>query len=170
MDSIFAPVAKLISLDDPPDRLTERLAHFAPLIGYRRNAGDDSAIVEVLKAIDCIESELRIYAQVQEKFDFLDLPECIDRASQALFEFRQFLEEQRRPSRKGGPTPDGRRKLCAGVCAAAWRNVHGVAQPYSTKLQEACEAYWQACGHSETSSTGRLKNWEPFLRAVAKPA
>jgi hypothetical protein len=39
-------------------------------------------------------------------------------------------------------------------------------QPFSQTLQEACELYWQAGGNRETSTTGRLKNWEPFLREV----
>jgi hypothetical protein len=111
--------------------------------------------VLALAAIEVIDHQLSMYATTEEEFGF-EVLDCIDAASTALTELRYFFEEQRRPARKAGPIPDGRRKLCALVCADAWRCIHGTGQPYSRHLQEACEEYWQACGHPETSREGRL--------------
>jgi hypothetical protein len=98
----------------------------------------------------------------------LECPECVDTVLGALPELIDYLEAQVRPSRKGGRAPDSRRLVCAAVCAEVWRLQHGDVQPFSQKLQAACEEYWQSCGNYETSTTGRLKNWEPFLVQVAK--
>jgi hypothetical protein len=163
----LASVAAIIAKGSSPEWLLEELARFAPLIGWPRNPPDD--LSPAMAAIDCLENELVMYATAAERFD-LELPDCIDAASTALVGLREFFEEQRRPARKGGPTPDGRRKLCAGVCASAWRRLHDKVEPYSQKLQAACEEYWQACGQSETSTMGRLKNWQPFLVEAAGEA
>jgi hypothetical protein len=42
-------------------------------------------------------------------------------------------------------------------------------EPYSEKLWEACEAYWQACDHPETSAVSRLRNWERYLLELSPP-
>ena len=114
MDERFAAVAKLITQDDPPEWLTEHLVRYAPLIGYRSKLDEDFGLAQALKAIDCIERELLIYAEIQERFDFIEIPDCIDAASTALTELRTFFEEERLPQRKGGPTPDDRRKTLRG--------------------------------------------------------
>lgn len=160
----LATTAAIIAAGEPPEWLLAELRRFAPLIGSRRYPPDD--LSPAMAAIDCLDEQLDIYATIEERFG-LELPDCIDAASRALTELREFFEEQRLPSRKGGRRPDGRRKLCAGVCASAWRRLHGKVEPYSSKLQQACEEYWQACGQRETSTTGRLKNWQPFLRTAS---
>ena len=53
-----------------------------------------------------------------------------------------YLEEQRLPGSRGGPTPSTSRRLCAGVCADIWRERFGKVEPYSVYLWKACEAYW----------------------------
>jgi hypothetical protein len=166
----LADVAAMIANGEPPDWLLKELARFAPLVGGRRSDDHEERedLSRVLAAIDTLEHELYIQALIEEAFGF-ETPECIDAASPVLFELREFFEEQRIPARRGGPTPDGRRRICAGVCAGAWRRLHGKIEPYSVRLQDACEAYWLACGHAETSTTGRLKNWEPFLVWTATP-
>jgi hypothetical protein len=65
---------------------------------------------------------------------------------------------------KGGPKVDRRKRLCAMVCQDIWRKLYGAAQPYSTKLADACEAYWRACGHVETDPI----DWEGYLVQAAK--
>jgi hypothetical protein len=97
----------------------------------------------------------------------VEYPECIQDIDTPLDELITFLaSEVDQP--KDGPKPD--RRLCAAVCLEVWRKLHGSVQPYSTTLWVACETYWQACGHPETSTSGRLKNWEPFLVRASKRA
>lgn len=166
MDSRFAKVAAMIASGTPPHWLIARLARFSQLIGHQAKSGPDAGVQETLTAIDRVEKEVLLYSEMGERFDFIDIPDCIDAVSQSLHEFRDFLKGELRPSRKGGPTPDDRRRLCAAVCLLAWQEVHGKPQPYSKRLQEACEEYWQACGQAATSTEGRTKNWEPFLLGV----
>ena len=57
--------------------------------------------------------------------------------------------------------------ICAAACAYVWGRLRGEVQPYSLKLQEACEEYWLACGQPETGDSAKgntAKNWEEFLR------
>ena len=87
-----------------------------------------------------------------------------------LEELIPFLAEQvAQPKRRGGPTPDHRRHLCAAVCAAIWEELYTTHQPGSEWLWKACEAYWVACGHPETSAVERLRNWERYLLELSPP-
>jgi hypothetical protein len=94
------------------------------------------------------------------------MPEEVDTASLALHELIDYLQSEIPPARRGGPTPDGRRQLCAAICGYIWRREHGEMEPYSRKLQAACEEYWKACGQAETGKGGTgnaPRNWEEFL-------
>jgi hypothetical protein len=148
----------------PPEWLAEWLQRHAPLISHGRidPSDEDRALQRALDAIDVLDGELSFYATIGEVLGF-EVPDCVDAASTALTELRYFFEGQRRPARKGGRHPDSRRRLCALVCANAWRRIHGDAHPYSGHLQEACEAYWQACGQPETPTTEFLKSWQRQL-------
>jgi hypothetical protein len=148
------------------DWLPRVLAHYRPLISARKPTKDDDAADKLLlDAARVLERGLGEYSLAEDAFG-LELPDCVDTVLGALPELIEFLETQVRPPRKGGKAPDNRRLVCAAVCAEIWRLQHGDVQPFSPHLQEACEKYWQACGNDETSTTGRLKNWEPFLREV----
>jgi hypothetical protein len=166
-DSWLARVATKIANGKPqPEWLVDLLRRFAWNVGQERvdpRAYDD-AVLEAIRAIDVLDREIYFEATIVEAFGF-ELDDRVDVASTALTELRDFFEEQRRPSRNGGPTPDSRRWLCARVCADAWRRLHGEPQPYSQHLQEACEEYWQACGHP-ASDTGNIKKWERYLVAT----
>jgi hypothetical protein len=165
-----APFASVIAKlgSNPPDWLPRVLAHYRPLICARKPSKDDDADDQrLLKAAQELERGLRIYS-LAEDASGLELPDCVDTVLGELPDLIAFLETQLRPSRKGGKAPDSRRLVCAAVCAEVWRFQHGDVQPFSQKLQAACEEYWQSCGNYETSSTGRLKNWEPFLREVLR--
>ena len=161
--SPFLSAARLIAKGEPPDWLIPALEHFSPLVGYPRNPGDEAEDQAMIEAARNLEQHLATFAGGEEKFG-LAVPACVHTVLIELPELIEFLESQLRPVRKGGPTPDSRRKVCAGVCAELWRREHGEMQPFSVKLWEACEEYWQACGNHETSGSGRLKNWEPFLK------
>ena len=169
---LLEKVAERLAKGKPPEWLADYLERFARLIGYPVVPPEDPDLPRALAAIDLLDNEIKIYATIEEEFG-LEVPDCVDAASTALTSLREFFEEQLqlRPTRKGGPRPDSRRQLCALVCASAWRRLNGEMQPRSRWLQEACEDYWQACGHPETSINGNIKNWERFLfEAAAKLA
>jgi len=115
----------------------------------------------MLLAARILEEKLQYHVQ-----DHLGLPtrDYVDAVLIALPELIEFLEAQVRPLQKGGRPPDSRRRLCAGVCLEAWRHYHGEAEPYSSELQAACEAYWQSCGQPETGdANGSIRNWQRHL-------
>ena len=157
----FLEAAKLLANGNDPDRLAEALASWARFVGFPHRADDDQDDRDMLLAARILEEKLPYYVQ-----DHLGLPtrDYVDAVLTALPELIEFLQAQVRPPQKGGRPPDSRRRLCAAVCAEAWHHYHGKIEPFSPKLQAACEAYWQCCDHPETSKTGRLKNWEEFLR------
>jgi hypothetical protein len=166
MNAPFGSVIAKLAKGNPPDWLPRVLAHYRPLIRARKPSKDDDADDKrLLKAAQELERGLRIYS-LAEDASGLELPGCVDTVLGELPDLIAFLETQVRPPRKGGKAPDNRRLVCAAVCAGVWRLQHGEVQPFSQKLQAACEEYWQSCGNYETSTTGRLKNWEPFLREV----
>jgi hypothetical protein len=160
----FTDVAMLLVNGNDPKRLAIALASYARLIGVRRlTKDDDKDDRDMLTAARILEEKLPYYDQ-----DYLGLrtPDYIHAVLIALPELIEFLEAQVRHPREGGRLPDSRRRICAAVCAEAWRHYHhGQVQPFSSKLQEACEVYWQSCGHPETGeANGSIRNWERFLR------
>jgi hypothetical protein len=163
----FANVARMLAKDEPPPEwLVPILRRFSRLIGYRKITNrDEIEVKQMLAAAKELEKLLPIYVDVEEQFGFQN-PDCIETVLIALPELIEYLENQLQPGRKGGPIPDSRRRLCASVCAEVWRRQCGEVQPFSPKLWEACEEYWQTCGNPETSTEGRLKNWEPYLKWV----
>jgi hypothetical protein len=168
--SPFANVARLIASGKPqPEWLIPALEHYSRLVGYRNpGPGDEGEERALLKAVQALEQwlafEARVYARIEKEFGF-PAPTILDDTATQLLELADYLESQLRPPRKGGPTPDSRLRVCAGICAEAWRRLHGEAQPYSTHLHTACEEYWIACGHSDESGT----DWEHFLTGLSHP-
>jgi len=164
----FTDVAMMLVNGNDPKRLAIALASYARLIGVRRlTKDDDKDDRDMLTAARILEEKLPYYDQ-----DHLGLPtpDYIHAVLIALPELIEFLEAQVRPRQKGGQLPDSRRKVCAAVCAEAWRHYHhGEAQPFSSKLQEACEVYWQSCGNPETGeANGSIRNWERVLVDVVR--
>ena len=161
--ALFTDVAMLLVNGNDPKRLAVALASYARLIGIRRlTMADNEDDKHLLTAARILEEKLPLYVQ-----DHLGLPtpDYIDAILVALPELIEFLQAQVRPPQKGNDPPDSRRRVCAGVCLEAWRYYHhGQAQPYSSKLQDACEMYWQRCGNPETGNAkGSIKNWERDL-------
>jgi hypothetical protein len=62
------------------------------------------------------------------------------------------------PKRAGGQKPNVRRKACAAVVVEAWRIARGKPEPDSRNLWDACDEYWQACGHEPRGQIGQ--NWQ----------
>lgn len=168
--SPFTNVAHILANGKPlPKWLIQDLERESPLIACRKSVpGDEDEDRALLAAVKDLERrlmwEVHVHDIIEKKWPGLPAPMILDETMNKLTELAQYLEDQLRPPRKGGQTPDSRRRVCAGVCADAWRRLHGEVQPFSVRLWQACEEYWQACGHPETSTSGRLKNWEPFLK------
>ena len=169
--SPFTNVAHVLANGKPlPEWLIRELEQTSEIVGNPRKAGpadedDDKALLAAVKDLERrLVWEVHVHELIEKKWPWLPAPMIFDETANKLFELAQYLESQRRPPRKGGQTPDSRRRVCAGVCAEAWRRLHGEVQPFSVRLWQACEEYWQACGHPETSTSSRLKNWEPFLK------
>jgi hypothetical protein len=147
------------------DWAIDRLNRYAPLVGYRTKGYDDSFDRTALEAAFDLETWLMIEARASEMIAE-DYPDCVDQASNALFELLPLIARYiRQPGKRGGPTPDNRRWLCAHVCAGIWREFHDTAGSNSDTLLGACEAYWQACGQPPTTAdlSGHLRNWKWFL-------
>jgi hypothetical protein len=146
------------------DWLIPHLSNWAKIIRLPPN--DDTVERRLFVAAKYLQDWLPMYERAAEKLG-VEYPLCIDEVTQALEELVPFLAgEVDQP--KDGRKPDRRRMLCAAICLEVWRKLHGPVQPYSEKLWEACEAYWQACDHPETSTAERLKNWERFLVWASK--
>ena len=152
--------AAMLANGNDPESLAVALADWARLVGFHR-ADDDQDDRDMLLAARILEEKLQYHVQ-----DHLGLPtrDYVHAVLIALPELIEFLEAQVRPRQKGNRPPDSRRRLCAGVCLEAWRHYHGEAEPYSSELQAACEAYWQSCGQPETGdANGSIRNWQRHL-------
>ena len=158
----FEQIAALLGAEGV-DWAVDRLRRYAPLVGYHRKGYDDNwdrlALEGALNLDIWLSNEARAHEMIGE-----DVPVEIDQASNALFELMPLIARYiRQPGKRGGPTADNRRWLCAHVCAGIWREFHDT--PNSDTLLQACEAYWQACGQPPTAAdlSGHLRNWKRFL-------
>jgi hypothetical protein len=161
----LAEAAKKLANGEPPEWLVPHLRQWAEIIRQPTDA-DDEVERKLFAAAKYLQDWLPMYARAADKLG-VEYPAFIDNADTALQYLVPFLaSEVDQP--KDGPKPDRKRRLCAAICLEVWRKLRGSAQPYNPKLWEACEAYWLACGHAQTSTTGRLKNWERFLLWASK--
>ena len=145
------------------DWAIDRLRRYEPLVGYHTKGHDDSWDRLALEGALNLEIWLRMEAEAHETIGE-DCPIEIDQASTALFELMPLIARYiHQPGKRGGPTPDNRRWLCAHVCTGIWREFHDTSN--SDTLLQACEAYWQACGQPPTAAdlSGHLRNWKWFL-------
>jgi len=167
MKPTLETVAAQLANGQRHDWLLPHLRKWAEIISQPTEA-DDEIERKLFAAAKYLQDWLPMYAMAAEKLGG-EYPTCIDDADAALQDLVPFLaSDVDQP--KSGPKPDGKRRLCAAVCLEVWRKLHDTVQPFSPKLWEACEAYWQACDHAETSRKGRLKNWEPFLLWASEPS
>jgi hypothetical protein len=161
MKPTLEDVAALLCKGPPVDWVMDRLRINEALVAGAKRNYDDTVERLMFESALHLDRWLGMYSRIERQFG-IEMPDCIDQVSQGLDELIYFLAEQIKLPGKGGPIPDGRRHLCAEVCAEVWQELHSH-QPRSEKLWEACEAYWLACGHAETSAVSRLRNWERYL-------
>src|SRR5262249_18894599 len=117
-------------------QLVPTLERFIPLVSNPKPTSEDEAqnkklIADLRELAKRLEQKAQVYATVEKVFGF-PAPMIIDDTLANLFELAEYLQGELRAPRKGGPTPDGRRLVCAAVCAELWRKVHGTLQPYSS--------------------------------------
>ena len=167
-------VASLLCKGGPvPDWVMAQLRRTAQAVGSPHKGTPDDGSIDrlLLESALHLKNLLKVHYGAADMFD-AEYPDGLDQVWDGLEELIPFLAEQvAQPRRKGGPTPDARRHLCAGVCAVIWEELYGTNQPGSERLWEACEAYWVACGQPETSSVERqrLRNWERYLLELSAP-
>jgi hypothetical protein len=140
----------------------DRLRRYAIAVGHDTKSYDDSLDRIAFEAAINLDHWLMWEAEASDKIEE-EYP-LLDQASAALHELMPLIAQYiRQPGRRGGPTPDKRRWLCAQICAGIWREFHDT--PSGEALLAACEAYWQACGQDPTAAdlSGHLRNWKWFL-------
>jgi hypothetical protein len=161
----FDGVARAIINGEPPPWLLPVLERFSPFIAgpaATDDVGDEEK--KMLDAARYLEKWLPMYVGLEEAGLGFECPECLEMVLQHLPELIEFLESDIEPARKGGRPYDGRRRVCAAVCAEAWRLIHGRIEPHSIYLQRACGAYWRACGHGPIGRLGdEPRNWAATL-------
>jgi hypothetical protein len=142
--------------------LLRGLQHFARVVGRTTKAVRTVDEERMLKAARDLEAYLPLYVELEKQFGF-EAPDWIDDLSNALSEAIEHLEWDT-VKRRG----DGRRATCALVVGRAYQLIHGPSALYSEVIGEACELYWQACGHNQTGKEGKRENWRRILEEVKK--
>jgi hypothetical protein len=152
MTPTLEEVASLLCKGQPaPDWIVPRLLKAKEAVGYPIKPTDDGSIDRLLlESAIHLKTLLVVHSRAADMFDVDPLdeeyPPGLDQTWEGLVELIPFLAEQvAQPKRKGGPTPDARRHLCAGICAGIWEELYTTLQPRSELLWKACEAYlWPA--------------------------
>jgi hypothetical protein len=163
-------VGRTIARGPPPKWLVRFLIRFSLLVGARQPAKQDLVDdnEKMLKAARDLEDLLPTYTISDDEWDF-QIPDCVETILICLPELIEFLESQLPSPRRGGPFPDDRRVICAGICAEAYRLIHHDLRVHSGDLRQACEDYWVACGNSETGTSDVRDNWrKPLEQHVAE--
>ena len=160
----FTHVVPFFLCSDPaPEWIAERLAQYAWVIAAPDEKPTEEDKQELETLIVCARRllfGLRLDEAAARLVHDEEGIERIDELLGGLSNVLDYLEEQRPPTSRGGPTPSTSRRLCAGVCADIWRERFGKVEPYSVYLWKACEAYWRTCGRQPTPSND---SWEHYL-------
>jgi hypothetical protein len=153
MPKDFTHVAKLFA-PDPPAWIAETLAKYAPDVHpeedgeFTLTRQDYVEDVALILALEKVEADLTAVYLEPEYLDRLDdnTRDAFEYLELGIGPVLEYLKSQL------GPPPTGRprqieRRICAKLCADIWARCHdGKDQPWSTKLHDACQAYWVACG------------------------
>ena len=84
----------------------------------------------------------------------LPCPDDVTVALVVLPRIKQLLSRVTNPSLRRVNAP---RKFCAAVVVKAWEQIYERAEPQSVALPQACDEYWQACGHEQRGQD--IENW-----------
>jgi len=117
--SPFTNVGHILANGKPlPIWLIQDLERESPLIACRKSVpGDEDEDRALLAAVKDLERrlvwEVHVHDIIEKKWPGLPAPMFLDETMNKLTELAQYLEDQLRPPRKGGQTPDNRRRVCA---------------------------------------------------------
>jgi hypothetical protein len=149
----------------------DRLQRYSLAVRHHTKAPDDKWDRSAFEGALNLQIWLMLETQAYDALDE-DCPVEIDDTDTALAELLPLIASYiRQPGKRGGPTVDGRRHVCAAVCASIWQEFHPTAGSNSDTLLAACEAYWQACDQPPTAAdlSGNLRNWKWFLPTSNSP-
>ena len=165
----FTAIARKLAGGQSQQWAPRILLRYSVLVGSRKHNHyqQEKDLLGAIKGAEALEAELRLYGIVEEDFGFQN-PDCVGAVLSDLPDVIDFLKDQLLPKTGGGPIPDDRRRICAAVCIGVWRRHRGKVQRFNTKLWEACESYWQACGQPETSKQSNLNTWQRFCEWAAE--
>jgi hypothetical protein len=160
--SRFVKVADLITNGEPrPEWLLPALQDFSGFISVQRANRKDEGDVEarMVSRARYLRDWLPMYERLGE-YGLIDCPDCVKDIQPYLDEVIEFLEKDV-VSIVGTPRgrADYRGRLCAAVVGEASGIIRLEVQPNSRSLQQACQAYWQACGQEQTGEFGLHENW-----------
>ena len=141
-------------------------AHSLPAANpFQGDEDEDRALLAAVKDLERrLVWEVHVHDIIEKKWPGLPAPMILDETMNKLTELAQYLEDQLRPPRKGGQTPDSRRRVCAGVCADAWRRLHGGCSRLASGFGRLAKSTGRRVVIPKPAPAGRLKNWEPFLK------
>jgi hypothetical protein len=155
----FDEVACIIAQGDPPGWLAPSLERSSKAFGpdweitpdlyhrfknrIERMRGATDTLIDVVRLFDPLPAGL--------------LPPFFTAFQESLAPLKQWLNEL---SGRPGRRPYFARELCADLIVFYWKVVHGMAEPGSEKVYQACEDYWQACGGD---ASGDIESWRRMV-------
>jgi hypothetical protein len=169
-DGIREAAKQIAGVDDPPDWLLAALVLFSRTVGGDRVTGEDEKqINETLwrarRNIDQLVGFLKKFlpdltSLLNEKLalDILLALEVLPRIAAAIPQ----LPPQ--PHRDGGQRRDQRPRICAGLVVDGWRIVRGSEPAAGKEVYEACQTYWEACGHD------KVQDWKRVVQEAVSDA
>jgi hypothetical protein len=161
----FADVARLIA-DPPPPWLEPVLEQFSEWVNdditSEKRERFHAAIVRAYHAAQFLAEFLPAFNAMPRG---LKVPPAVTACLNALpGVIRELKRVQPKPHL--GRRPQTAREICAAIVLENWRLIHGSGGARTERLQEACNAYWSACGCREIGETGDIENWRRPLQAA----
>ena len=160
-------VARSIARGPPPEWLMPCLQLFRNDLSIKSNLPPDyvryhfrGRLERMLQAIEVLEKDLPIFLALP--FGFRNKSAEIIYGS--LPGFKSDLEAAIRGTRQLGRKRNMDEGVCVAVIWECWKGIHGEVQPRSDAFKQACDDYWQACGHD---SKGDVKNWRRVINRAS---
>jgi hypothetical protein len=175
--------ARLIAGAEPPDWLLAALVVHSRIVGGDHLTTADvqqieARLLDMQRSINQLLATFSKFKPVLGSLLDENLAADIRLALEVLPRIAEGFPKLRpAPHRAGGQRPDGRTRICAGLVVDGWRMIQGI-EPASGGKDEgdACQTYWEACGHSNVRDWGReieeaiaKGSYRSVLEAFARP-
>ena len=154
----FADVARTIAKGKPPEWLIKALEQRGEAISVETDQSLRHCIEQMYNATTML-------MKLLPAFELMPLG--------AVHNFRVIQDalpllkkDLERTNRKlpANRMPNIQREICAAVVVESWAIIHGKPEPRSSKLEQACADYWQAC-RGETVDPA---NWRLTIQRALK--